>query len=259
VAKAVYNEQHIEKIREAGKVVAECLDLARRMLAPGATTRQVEQAIAEHIRKRGGTSPFFGYQLAGKRPFPCAICASVNDVVVHGISDDRPLQDGDLVSIDCGVRKDGFIADAAWSYAIGRADEKALALLRAGEDALNAGIAAARPRGKVGEISRAIERLIKERGYSVVREYVGHGVGRSLHEEPEVPNFLKAGALLPFFGTTLVPGTVICIEPMVNEGRKQVVSVAGEWPVRTADGGRSVHFEHTVAVRNERIEVLTKA
>jgi len=253
-----YSDRQIEKIRESGRIVAECHRLTREMIAPGVTTRQIERVIAEHIKKRGGTSPFFGYELPGKVPFPCHICASINDVVVHGISDDVPLKEGDLVAIDCGVRKEGYIGDSAWTLAVGKIDERAQALLKAGEDSLWAGINAARPKGTIGEISKAVQALVESRGFSVVRDYVGHGVGLSLHEEPQVPNYFTPGQNLPFLRTVLKRGMVFCIEPMVNEGTEKVVSKDGAWPVRTADGGRSVHFEHTVAVLEDRIEILTK-
>lgn len=253
----LYSERQVGLIREAGRIVSECLHIAQEQVRPGHATRQIEQAIAAHIRKSGCTSPFLGYELPGKEPFPFVVCISVNDVVVHGFPDDHPLREGDLVSIDCGVRKNGYIGDAAWTFVAGKADEKAQRLMQAGRDALEAGIKAARPRGKVGEISRAIQTLVEGRGYSVVRDYVGHGVGQMLHEEPQVPNYVKAGALLPIIGDTLKPGTVIAVEPMVNEGTAQVSSKEGAWPVHTADGGRSVHFEHTIAVLSGGVEILT--
>jgi methionyl aminopeptidase len=254
----LYSERQIGLIREAGKVVSECLHIAKDLVRPGGTTRQIELAIAAHIRKNGCTSPFLGYELPGKEPFPFVVCTSVNDVVVHGFPDDRPFAEGDLVSIDCGVRKNGYIGDAAWTFAAGQPDEKGARLLQAGREGLEAGIKAARARGKIGEISRAIQTLVESRGFSVVRDYVGHGVGQMLHEEPQVPNYVKPGALLPILGDVIKPGTVIAIEPMVNEGTAQVTSRnEGEWPVHTTDGGRSVHFEHTIAIVEKGVEILT--
>ncbi len=254
----LYSERQIALIRESGRVVAECLEIIRKMIAPGVTTREIDRAVAEHIAKSGGRSPFMGYQFPGKSPFPASVCASVNDVVVHGLPDDMKLKQGDLVSIDVGVMKNGYIGDSAWTFAVGEPDEAARKLLAAGEEALYAGINIMRPKGVLGEVSRAIQNVVEGRGYSVVREYVGHGVGQSLHEEPQVPNYVQPRALLPGFRTILKPGMVLAIEPMVNEGSAAVVSVAGQWPVRTSDGGRSVHFEHTVAVLNDRIEILTQ-
>ncbi|MCW8130025.1 MAG: type I methionyl aminopeptidase [Planctomycetota bacterium] len=253
-----YSERQIEKIRESGRIVGECLQLTREMVAPGVTTRQIEKAIAEHIKKRGGTSPFFGYELPGKVPFPCHICASVNEVVVHGLSDDEPLKEGDLVAIDCGVRKEGYIGDSAWTFPVGKVDETAQRLLKCGEEALYAGIHAAKPRGTIADISKAVQKVVEAEKFAVVRDYVGHGVGLSLHEEPQVPNYYSAGQSLPFLRQTLKAGMVFCIEPMVNEGTEKVTSVNGAWPVKTADGGRSVHFEHTVAIFQDRLEILTK-
>jgi len=258
LAKHLYSARQVALIREAGRVVAQALELIRQAVQPGATTRVIERVAAEHIAKCGGRSPFLGYQFPGKAPFPAVICTSVNEVVVHGVPDDVPFKQGDLVSIDIGCIKDGYIGDAAWTFCVGEPDEKTKRLLTAGEEALYAGLKAMRPRGKLGEVSRAIQTLVEGRGYSVVRDYVGHGVGQSLHEEPQVPNYLQPGALLPIIGWTLQPGMVLAVEPMVNEGTANVVSTPGQWPVRTADGKRSVHFEHTVAVLAEGIEILTK-
>lgn len=258
MAQILYSPRQFALIREAGKVVAQGLEVIRQMVKPGVTTRQIERAAAEHIARCGGRSPFLGYQFPGKAPFPAAVCTSVNDVVVHGVPDDVPLEEGDLVSIDIGCIKDGYIGDAAWTFCVGEPDEGAKRLLAAGEEALYAGIGAMRARGKLGELSRAIQTLVEGRGFTVVREYVGHGVGQSLHEEPQVPNYVQAGALLPIIGKTLQAGMVLAVEPMVNEGKAEVASVPGQWPVRTADGGRSVHFEHTVGVLSDRVEILTE-
>ena len=179
-------------------------------------------------------------------------------MVVHGLPDDKPLKEGDLVSIDIGCIKEGYIGDSAWTFCVGTPDAEAKKLMAAGEEALYAGIKAMKPRGKLGELSKAIQTLVEGRGFSVVREYVGHGVGQSLHEEPQVPNYVSVKDMLPLLGKTLQPGMVLAVEPMVNERGPDVVSVAGQWPVRTKDGGRSVHFEHTVAVLSDRIEILTK-
>ena len=258
MAPRLYSERQITLIRAAGRVVAECLDLIRQMIAPGITTRQIDHVVAAHIKKHGGVSPFLGYQFPGKVPFPGSVCASINDVVVHGIPNDAPLKEGDLISIDTGACIEGYIGDAAWTFSVGEPDVKTKKLLQAGEDALYAGIAAAKPRGKLDDVSCAIQTLVEDRGYSVVREYVGHGVGQSLHEEPQVPNYVTKSAILPIFRPTLKPGMVIAIEPMVNEGAAAVITNDGQWPVRTADGSRSVHFEHTIAVLNDSIEILTK-
>jgi len=258
VAQNLYSERQVNLIRESGRVVAQCLKLIGEMVAPGVTTRQIDRLVAEQLLKAGAKSPFKGYQFPGKTPFPASICASVNDVVVHGLPDDKPLKEGDLVSIDIGCIKEGYIGDSAWTFCVGTPDAEAKKLMAAGEEALYAGIKAMKPRGKLGELSKAIQTLVEGRGFSVVREYVGHGVGQSLHEEPQVPNYVSVKDMLPLLGKTLQPGMVLAVEPMVNERGPDVVSVAGQWPVRTKDGGRSVHFEHTVAVLSDRIEILTK-
>jgi len=258
VAQNLYSERQVALIRESGRIVAHCLKMIGELVAPGVTTRQIDRLVADQLVKAGGRSPFKGYQFPGKTPFPASICASVNDVVVHGLPDDTPLKEGDLVSIDIGCIKDGYIGDSAWTFCAGKPDAKAQKLMAAGEEALYAGIAAMRPKGKLGELSKAIQTLVEGRGFSVVREYVGHGVGQSLHEEPQVPNYVTLKDLVPLLGKTLQPGMVLAVEPMVNEGTQDVDSVAGTWPVRTKDGGRSVHFEHTVAVLKDRVEILTK-
>jgi len=256
----LYSERQIALIRESGRVVAECLELVKKNLVPGATTFDIDRIVTEHIKKRGGSSPFYGYEFPGKSPFPASVCASVNDVVVHGVPDKIALKTGDLVSLDVGVMKDGYIGDSAWTFSVAEPDASGQRLLTAGEEALYAGISSMRPKGRLTEVSRAIQTLVESRGYSVVRDYVGHGVGQSLHEEPQVPNYVQAGSglMAVFRPDTLKPGMVLAVEPMVNEGTAQVVSVAGTWPVKTADGGRSVHFEHTVAILRDRIEILTK-
>ena len=258
MAQNLYSERQVRLIRESGRLVAQCLDIVRKMIGPGVTTRQLDDAITAHIVKNNARSPFKGYEFPGKKPFPASCCASVNDVVVHGVPNDVPLKVGDLVSIDVGVYKDGYIGDAAWTFPVGEPDAAAKKLLQAGEEALMAGIKGARPKGRLDEISRAVQTLVEGRGFSVVRDYVGHGVGQQLHEEPQVPNYVSTtSALLPVFRTILKPGMVLAIEPMVNEGTPVVRSAPGQWPVKTADGGRSVHFEHTVAILQDRVEILT--
>ncbi len=253
----LYSDRQIDLIRESSRIVAECREIVREMIKPGVTTRQIDEKIAKHLKENDGVSPFFGYELPGKVPFPAVVCASVNDVVVHGTPDDIPLAEGDLVAIDIGVRKNGYIGDSAWTFGVGEISAEAQRLLEVGEKSLYEGIKAMKPRGKLGEVSKAIQTYVEAQNFSVVRDYVGHGVGQSLHEEPQVPNYVQPGQNLPFFRTILKPGMVLAVEPMVNEGTAKVVSADGEWPVRTADGKLSVHFEHTLAVRSDRIEILT--
>ena len=158
-------------------------ELVRTNIAPGMTTRQINELVTDHIVKSGGRSPFLGYELPGKIPFPASLCASVNDVIVHGIPNDIPLKEGDLVSIDVGVSKNGYIGDSAWTFPVGQPDVKARVLLATGEEALYAGIRAMKPKGVLAEASKAVQTLVESRGYSVVRDYVGHGVGHKLHED----------------------------------------------------------------------------
>jgi len=257
VAQNLYSERQIAMIRESGKIVSQCLEAVKRLAVPGSTTRKMDQAVGEIIAKRGAKSPFMGYAFPGKKPFPANLCASINDCVVHGVPDDTLLVEGDLVSIDVGVTLNGYIGDSAWTFAIGEPDPAAKRLLAAGEEALWAGIEAAKPRGKINDIARAVQALVEGRGYSVVREFVGHGVGQSLHEEPQVPNYVDENATVLAINKPLKPGMVIAIEPMVNEGLADVKSDEGIWPVLTKDGSRSVHFEHTIAILNDRIEILT--
>jgi len=252
-----YSERQIGLIREASKVVVECHAIVKDLIKPGVTTRQIDQAVAEHIQKRGGTSPFLHYELPKKEPFPGTVCASVNDVVVHGWGDDTPLKEGDLAAIDVGVRLNGYIGDSAWTYCIGTPDAGARKLMQVGEEALLIGIRAMKPRGFLGELCDAIQHFVEGHGFSVVRDYVGHGVGLGLHEEPQVPNYVDDKIRRQVYSIRLKPGMVLAVEPMVNEGKAAVHSDEGKWPVRTKDGGRSVHFEHTVAVFNDRIDVLT--
>ncbi len=253
----LYSERQVAMIRESGKIVAACLEAVKALAYPGSSTLKMDQAVGAIIAKYGARSPFMGYAFPGKKPFPANVCASVNDCVVHGVPNDTPLSEGDLVSIDVGVTLNGYIGDSAWTFPIGEPDPAAKRLLAAGEEALWAGIEAAKPRGKVTDIARAVQTLVEGRGYSVVREFVGHGVGQSLHEEPQVPNYVDLEAQALILNKPLKPGMVIAIEPMVNEGLFDVKSDEGVWPVLTKDGSRSVHFEHTVAILGDRIAILT--
>jgi len=244
-------------IREAGRITAECLEVIRKLAVPGSSTLAMDQAVGELIARYKAKSPFLGYAFPGKKPFPANLCASVNECVVHGVPNDEELEEGDLVSIDVGVSLNGYIGDSAWTFPIGEPDPAAKRLLVAGEEALWAGIEAAKPRGKINDIATAVQTLVEGRGYSVVREFVGHGVGMALHEEPQVPNYVDAKSTAIMMNKTLKPGMVIAIEPMVNEGKAEVESKDNTWPVLTKDGSRSVHFEHTVAIMGDRIEIMT--
>lgn len=237
----------IEVMREAGRITASALRVVGEAVAPGVTTAQLDEIAAEHIRNEGGKPAFLGY-----RGFPATVCVSVNDEVVHGIPGKRRLREGDIVSVDCGVIVDGYYGDAAMTFPVGQVSDQARRLMDVTREALDAAIARCRPGMRLGDVGNAVQTVVERAGFSVVREYVGHGIGRSMHEEPQVPNFGRAGT-----GVTLKPGTVLAIEPMVNAGGYAVRSLDDGWTVVTADGSLSAHFEHTVAITEDGPSILT--
>jgi methionyl aminopeptidase len=237
----------VERIRASARIVAEALDLAGTIVAPGVTTAEINDRIEELIRSRGAVPSFKGY-----RGFPAATCISVNEVVVHGIPGQRRLEEGDIVGIDVGVYLDRYHGDGARTFPVGAVSAEARKLLTVTEGALAAGIAAIRPGGRLGAVSQAIQTHAETNGFSVVRDLVGHGIGRNLHEDPQVPNFGPATA-----GPVLPPGTVLAIEPMVNVGTWEVKTEADRWTVVTLDGKLSAHFEHTVVVGKDGPEILS--
>lgn len=240
----------IALMRTANLIVVEVMEAIRERLAPGVTTAALDRMAEEAIRRRGAAPAFKGY--LGYRH---TLCTSVNDVVVHGIPGDTPLRDGDIVSIDCGVRYQGFHGDHARTFVVGRMPPPPAArLLEVTEAALERGIARMRTGHRLFDISAAIQQHVEAAGFSIVRDYVGHGVGQALHEEPQVPNFGVAGT-----GPKLLPGMVLAIEPMVNVGTAQVRLLPDGWTVVTADGALSAHFEHSVAVTDAEPYVLSKA
>ena len=243
------SRSEIEKMRASGRVVARCLRLMSEAIVPGKTSPADLDAIAARIvAESGGTPSFLNY-----RGFPAATCISVNDVVVHGIPGPEPLQEGDTVGLDMGVLLDGWHADGAWTYPVGTISPAAQRLLNVTRESLYQGIAKARIGNRIGDISAAVQKYVESNGYSVVRDLVGHGIGQKLHEEPSaVPNFGKAGK-----GELVQEGLTICIEPMVNEGTYKVFTMPDKWTLRTADGKRSAHFEHTIAVTKDGVEILT--
>jgi methionyl aminopeptidase len=237
----------IEIMAEAAVINREALEAVGRAIRPGVSTAELN-AIAEHaILSRGGTPAFKGY-----RGFPATLCTSVNDVVVHGFPNERPLAEGDIVSVDIGTFYRGFAADMAFTYAVGKVSAEVERLLRITERSLYAGIQAAQAGNRLGDVSAAIQRVVEEAGFWVVREFVGHGIGREFHEPPEVPNFGRAGT-----GPVLRPGLVLAIEPMVTERRTQVTILDDGWTAPTANGSLSAHFEHTVAITADGPRILT--
>jgi methionyl aminopeptidase len=237
----------IEKIRRAGSIVAEVLRDLREMIAPGITTRELDRYAESKIRSRGAVPTFKGY-----RGFPASICTSVNEEIVHGIPSDRKLGDGDIVGIDCGATLDGYVGDAATTVIVGDAPEEIGRLVAAAEGALYSAIERARVGNRLYDISAAVQQYAESRGYNVVRDYCGHGVGTSMHEDPQVPNYGKAGT-----GPRLRPGIVLAIEPMLNMGTYEVEVAGDGWTVLTADRKPSVHFEHTIAVAEGGPVILT--
>lgn len=240
----------IARIREACRLVHEVLEELALAAQPGVTTAELDRLAAARTRERGAAPAFLGYH-----GYPAALCISVNDEVVHGIPDPhRVLREGDIVGLDFGVVKDGFYGDAARTVPVGRVSAEAVRLLDATRDALAAGVGAAWPGGNVGDIGAAVQAFVEARGFSIVREFVGHGIGRRLHEPPQIPNFGRAGA-----GVALAPGLVLAIEPMVNAGAPAVQILDDGWTAVTADGSLSAHFEDTVAITENGPEILTLA
>jgi len=235
-------------MREAGRIVAQTLEVLRTAIEPGITTAELDALAEKFIRSQGARPAFKG--LYG---FPASICASVNEQVVHGIPGLRSLEKGDIISIDIGTEIKGYYGDAAYTFAVGDIAAQAARLLAVTEEALYRGIAAARPGNRLSDISHAVQTLVESNGFSVVREYVGHGIGRSMHEEPQLPNFGPPGR-----GPRLRAGMTLAIEPMVNAGAADVVTMADAWTVVTRDRRLSAHFEHTVAITDSGPEILTK-
>lgn len=242
------SEVELGFMREAGRIVAMTHRLMADSVKPGVTTRELDNIAERFIRSQGATPSFKGYN-----GFSGSICASVNDELVHGIPGDRVLNEGDIISIDIGAQYRGYHGDSAWTYGVGSISDSAKKLLEVTERSLYAGLDLVKPDVRLYTISHAIQRVIEDAGFSVVREYVGHGVGADLHEEPQIPNFGT-----PDRGPRLKPGMTLAIEPMVVIGERYVKTLADNWTVVTVDGTWCAHFEHTVAVTPDGCEILTK-
>lgn len=251
----IKTDKEIELLRVAGAHLAEALKAVEKKVAPGVSTHELDMYAREVIKSLGDEPAFLDYQPEGARyPFPAALCTSVNDEVVHGMpKEDVILKEGDIISIDLGLIHEGVIADHAMTVAVGKVDQKVKELLRATKESLDVGIKAIKPGAHVGDIGYAIESYIKPKGYGIVRELAGHGVGREIHEDPYVPNYGTKGT-----GALLKPGMVIAIEPMINLGSRGVIFEKDGYTVRTKDGSPSAHFEHTVLITEKGAEVLTK-
>lgn len=246
-------DEEIELMREANRLVGMTLGEVAKHIKPGVTPAQLDKIAKEFIYDHGAIPSFLGYKGApGTVDFPGAICASVNDQVVHGFPTDYILKDGDVISVDCGTEKNGFCGDSAYTFCVGEVAEDVKALLRTTKESLYLGIEKAVEGNRIGDIGEAVQTYCERRGYSVVRELVGHGIGRKMHEAPEVPNYGKRGT-----GPLLKKGMCIAIEPMINMGSKNVVFENDGWTIRTRDRKPSAHFEHTVAIRQGKADILS--
>ena len=241
------SQAEIVKLRRVNQLVGRILAELRAMAKPGVTTEQIDQLAERRVREAGAEPAFKGYH-----GYPATVCASVNEQVVHGIPSSRALVEGDVVSLDMGARLDGFFGDCAVTVPVGRVSSDAAALLRVTEEALFHGIEAVKPGARVSDIGAAVQQHVEAHGFSVVREFVGHGIGTALHEEPQIANYGPGGR-----GPRLSAGMVLAIEPMVNVGKPAVRVLADGWTAVTRDGSLSAHFEHTVVVTGEGCEILT--
>ena len=240
-------DEEIELMRESNRLVGQTLGELSKHIKPGVTTLQLDKIADEFIRDHGAIPSFLGYG-----GFPNSICTSVNEHVVHGIPNKTPLQEGDVISIDCGTSKNGYSGDSAYTFCVGEVKEEVKELLRVTRKSLYLGIENAKEGKRIGDIGNAIQIFCEKQGYSVVRELVGHGIGRDMHEAPEVPNYGRRGT-----GPLIRNGMCIAIEPMINLGSKNVVFEKDGWTVRTKDRKPSAHFEHTIAVRNGKADILS--
>lgn len=242
------NASQLEKMRKAGRIVAETLELMRESVRSGVTTGDLDRLAEEFIRKQGAIPAFKGYN-----GFPATLCTSVNEQVVHGIPGLRKLQNGDIISIDCGAVIDGYYGDAAITLPVGEIEPELQQLLKVTEESLLLGLDQARIGNRLYDVSHTVQLHVEKNGFSVVRDYVGHGIGRAMHEEPQIPNYGRPGR-----GPRLEGGMVLAIEPMVNKGTYEVQTLEDHWTVVTKDAQASAHFEHTVAITENGPEILTR-
>ena len=239
--------EELASMQKAGKILAECLGRVETKIAPGVTPVQLDQLFADLLKEAGAKASFKGY-----RGFPASLCSSPNEAIVHGIPSSKPLDEGDILSIDLGVFYEGFHADSAWTFPVGEVDADARRLLEVTEASLEAAIGQCEVGKRTGDIGHAVEQVVLPAGFSLVREYAGHGIGRTLHEEPSVPNYGPPGR-----GAKLTPGMTLAIEPMVNAGGPETETLEDHWTIVTRDRSRSAHFEHTVAITEDGPLVLT--
>jgi methionyl aminopeptidase len=245
----IKSEREIAVMRRAGRIVAVVLEILSKQIKPGMKTKELDVIAAKEVTRMGGTPSFKGYH-----GYPANVCVSVNDEIVHGIPGERVLREGDVVSLDMGAIYNGFQGDGAVTVGVGTVSPRAKGLIDTTREALYAGIAAVHPGARLGDVSAVIQQYAESRGYSVVREYSGHGIGREMHEEPQIPNFGPAG-----IGPVIKKGMTLALEPMINLGDWHTRVAADDWTVLTADGSLSAHYEHTIAVTDDGAEVLTVA
>jgi len=241
------NEVELSRMRRAGRVVAEMHEATRAAIRPGVTTMEIDAVARQILERRGATSNFLGYH-----GFPAVICTSPNDMIVHGIPGEYRLEEGDILSVDCGAIVEGYHGDAAYTAPVGKVSKEATRLMEVTERSLWAGIGQLRPGNRLHEVGRAVQDIAEAAGFSVVREYVGHAIGTAMHEQPQVPNYWPGSP-----GPVLKTGMVFAVEPMVNAGGPETEMLADGWSVVTADGRLSAHFEHTIAVTDDGPEVFT--
>lgn len=241
------NAADLEGIRKSGALLSKTHGEVAKLVKEGITTKELDKRAEEYIRDNGAVPSFYNYN-----GFPASLCISVNETVVHGIPGEYRLKSGDIVSIDCGVFMNGYHADCAYTYPVGEVSVEVIELLKVTKQSLYEGISQVATGKRIGDIGFAIQNYVQPRGFSVVRELVGHGVGKDLHEEPQVPNYGKRGS-----GTKIQNGMVLAIEPMINMGKRDVIHEADGWTIRTRDRKSSAHYEHTVALYNDKVEVLT--
>ncbi|MBQ0060716.1 MAG: type I methionyl aminopeptidase [Bacteroidales bacterium] len=245
-------EDEIELLREANLLVGKTLAELAKLIQPGVTTKQLDKVAEEFIRDHGAIPTFKGFPNPYGGPFPASICASVNDVVVHGIPNDIPLKDGDIVSVDCGTKLNGFCGDSCYTFLVGEVSAEVKQLCKTTKEALYKGIEQAVTGRRLGDISYAIESLCTEHSYGVVKEFVGHGVGKEMHEDPQVPNYGRRGT-----GPLLKKGLCIAIEPMITLGSRQIYMESDKWTIKTRDGKAAAHYEHSLAVRPGKADILS--
>lgn len=245
-------EEEIELLRKANLLVSQTLAEIAKVLKPGITTRQLDVLAEQVIRDNGATPIFKGFPNPYGPEFPSSICTSVNNIVVHGVPDARELQDGDILSVDCGTCLDGFCGDSCYTFCVGEVKPEILQLLKTTKEALYKGIEAALPGRRIGDIGYAVQQHCEAQGYGVVREFIGHGVGRDMHEDPQVPNYGKRGQ-----GKQIKNGLCIAIEPMITLGSHEIAMLEDKWSITTRDGKPAAHFEHSIAIHNGKPDILS--